>query len=131
MRGDHRFLISLAVVAFLTGCNSSSSNSVPAYFPETFRDDIGSLIEQERYDDAVRYLSAADPAKQAQHDANGYLAVAEEMIVLPGVDAGIDFDRNRDWEFPGTSDAVLDTVWQQAATEFAEKYNQARLSESE
>jgi hypothetical protein len=113
------------------GCDDSPSNSVPAYRPETFRDEIGALIQQERYDDAVRYVSAADPVKQAQHDGEGYLAVAEEAIFLPGVESEVFFDRDRDWEFPGTSDVVRDEEWQQAATEFAEQYNQARLSESQ
>jgi len=137
VRGDHRFLIFLGIVVFLAGCDNSPSKPVPAgrpkapaYDPATFRDEITSLIAEQRFADAVHYLSAADPARQAQHDGEGYLAVAEDAIILPGVDPEVLFDQNRDWEFPGTSDAVLDTDWQQAATEFAEKYNRARRSET-
>ena len=131
MSGYQRFLFCLWVVVFPIGCNNSPSNSVPAYRPETFRDEIGALIEQERYDDAVRYVSAADPVKQARHDGEGYLAVAEEAIFLPGVEPEVFFDRDRDWEFPGTSDVVRDEEWQEAATEFAKRYNQVRKAESQ
>lgn len=81
--------------------------NVPPYSAETFRDDVTKLITERRYDEAVAYLIAADPIRQAIYDKSGYYAVAEDLIVLPGVYPDIHYDRGRDWEFPGTSNAVV------------------------
>lgn len=81
------------------------------------------VISNQRYDAAVTYLKSADPSGQAIYDKSGYYAVAEDLIVLPGVYPSIEYDKNRDWEFPGTSDAVIHSQWQAAATKFASKYN--------
>ena len=48
------------------------------------------------------------------------------MILLPGVYPEVEYDRARDWEMPGTSDAIEDTEWQRAAGDFAERYNRLR-----
>ncbi|MGI9456156.1 MAG: hypothetical protein ACR2NU_06305 [Aeoliella sp.] len=115
-----RSLMVLTVV--LVGCSAP----LPAYSPVNFRNDIAELIGGERYGDAVQFLNSADPIRQANHDRSGYYAVAEDLIVLPGVHPGVVYDRERDWEFPGTSDAIEHMGWQNAATEFATIYNQHR-----
>lgn len=56
----------------------------------------------------------------------------EDTIVLPGVDPDALFDPDRDWELPGTSDAIADgaqEAWQLAATHFASQYNRERSGE--
>ena len=131
-----RLLIFMLFLAAAQSCSDSSRNApapartptsqAPAYAPATFRADITSLIAEKRYADAIDYLAAADPVRQAEHDGSGYLAVAEDMIVLPGVYPDIDYDRERDWVFPGTSDVIEAAAWQRAATDFAARYNAAR-----
>ncbi len=122
----------LLIVLCTTGCDQSpgagttNTSQVPAYSPETFRADIERLIGDRDYSAAVRLLAAADVAQQVKHDESGYIAVAEDMILLPGVYPKIEFDRDRDWQFPGTSDAIEDAEWQNAATDFAFRYNQLR-----
>ena len=64
--------------------------------------------------------------RHATYDKSGYLAVGEDMIVLPGVDPKVSFERSRDWYIPGTQDAIEDMSWQKAATRFAEQYNRIR-----
>ena len=74
----------------------------------------------------MQYLESSDPIRQSDHDKTGYYAVAEDLVVLPGVYPDVEYVSERDWEFPGTSDAVEHQVWQNAATDFAIKYNQHR-----
>jgi hypothetical protein len=94
--------------------------------PERFRSDVSSLIASNRYEDAVMYLGSADPARQADHDRTGFLAIAGDAIDLPGAEPK-DYDRARDWCFPGTQDAIEHAGWQHAAQAFATKYNRRRL----
>ena len=109
------------MVLFAVGCGSAVPPAI--YDPATFREEVTRLIDAKRYDDAVLLVAAADVDRQAAHDANGYLAVGEDLIVLPGVYPEIDYDPERDWYFPGTQDAIQHAGWQDAATEFAERYN--------
>lgn len=130
-RSRHASLFVVAILSAAIGCGGSKPNSphVGAYDPTTFRADLNSLIDAREYGRAVAYLESADPARQAEHDKTGYLAVGEILIVLPGVDPKIDYDRGRDWFMPGTQDAIEDMSWQLAATEFARRYNEVRASE--
>lgn len=128
----HRTTIVLLLC--LAGCGQDQSahtrnvsRGAIAFRPETFREDVNSLIAQKEYAAATEYLSSANAVQQAQFDKVGYFAVGEDAIVLPGIDPSIIYDRERDWFMPGTSDAIEDITWQQAATTFAEKYNRARL----
>jgi hypothetical protein len=104
---------------------SVPASTQPAYAPEQFRSDISSLIASNRYEDAVIYLRGVDPARQADHDRAGFLAVAWDAIVLPGAEPN-NYDPKRDWCFPGTQDAIEHWGWQSAAQTFATKYNQRR-----
>lgn len=115
----------LLVVAVSPGCG----RSVPAYTSSNFRTDVEALIQSGEYHRAVALLESADPARQAAHDKSGYLAVGEDLVVLPGVDTPVSYDSRRDWVFPGTSDVVEDVTWQHAATEFARRYNEIRQTE--
>jgi len=128
----HRTTIVLLLC--LAGCGQDQSahtrnvsRGALAFRPETFREDVNSLIAQKEYAAATEYLNSANAVQQAQFDKTGYLAVGEYGIELPGVAPSIFYDRDRDWFMPGTSDAIEDIAWQQAATTFAEKYNRARL----
>lgn len=112
----------LMVVWVLFCVMTTSCGQSPEYKPETFRQTIESLIQEGRYADAVGYLDKADPIELAKHDKQGYLAVAEDLIVLPGVYPGIE-PSAEDWCFPGTQDAIEDAAWQEAATKFATTYN--------
>lgn len=100
-----------------------------AHSPESFRADVERLVSAGDYDGAVRLLKGASVERQVEHDAAGYLAVAEDMIVLPGVPADVEYDRDRDWVLPGTSDVIENTAWQKAATEFAGRYNALRANQ--
>jgi hypothetical protein len=111
-----------AALLFLIGC----SEPPPAYDPASFRGAVQALIDAKKYGVAVAYLRSADAGRQAVFDEAGYLAVGEDAIVLPGVNAQIRYDRTRDWLMPGTSDAIKNVEWQRAATEFAAAYNRAR-----
>jgi len=113
-------LIGLLILPGLVACGGAD------YQPETFRSDIERLIESGDYGSATKLVNEADPQTQAHHDGGGYLAVAEDLIYLPGIDSSIFYEPDRDWEIPGTSDAILDRDWQDAATEFASKYNRIR-----
>ena len=106
-------------------------SKVAAFQPETFREDLNSFILRKEYAAATAYLKSADASWQAQFDKAGYLAVGEDWIDLPGVAPPIYYDQERDWFMPGTSDAIEDMAWQQAATEFAEEYNRARINTAE
>jgi hypothetical protein len=141
--------LSLVILAGLTifGCDRSSppaapaprtparaasttlvpGSTQPAYAPDGFRRDVASLIASKRYDDAVAYLGGADPVRQADHDREGFLAVAWDAIDLPGAGSN-EYDPQRDWRIPGTQDAIEHAGWQSAAQAFAMKYNQRRLA---
>jgi hypothetical protein len=125
----------LIVVLFAVGCaqeadNAGGSAAPPAiYDPATFREEITRLIEAKRYEDAVLLVTAADVNRQAAHDADGYLAVGEDLIALPGAES--EYDPERDWCFPGTQDAIEHAGWQDAATEFAKRYNLRRAAIAE
>ncbi|QDT74572.1 hypothetical protein I41_37690 [Lacipirellula limnantheis] len=121
------FILVVAAV-LLAGCSEPNNSppaaqSIPPYAPSTFRIDVTRLIGDHRYQEAAAYLHSADAERQAVHDRSGFIAVAEDAIVLPGAPADAQFDAKRDWELPGTSDAVIDVAWQAAATKFAEAYN--------
>lgn len=117
-----RLLVLILLVVF-SGCSSR----VPEYSPETFQADVTDLVSNHRYDAAIRYLERADPERQANFgDGTGYYAVGEDLIVLPGLPDTEYYDRDRDWMFPHTSDAIFHNEWQKAATRFAENYNRAR-----
>jgi hypothetical protein len=127
----------IVLLLCLAGCGQdqsvhtrNASRGALAFRPETFREDINSLIAQREYAAATEYLDSANAAQQAQFDKNGYLAVGEDAIVLPGIAPSIYYDRKRDWFMPGTSDAIEDIAWQEAATTFAEEYNRARMSDA-
>lgn len=128
----------IVLLLSLTGCGQDQSahtrnvsRSAIAFRPETFREGVNSLIAQKEYAAATEYLNSANAVQQAQFDKTGYLAVGEDGIELPGVAPSIFYDRERDWFVPGTSDAIEDVSWQNAATEFAERYNRTRaLNES-
>lgn len=114
--------VAFYIFVFMIGCGD-----VPAYQPKTFRTEVEQLIADERYADAARYLQRADPQRQADYDGSGYMAVAEDLILLPGVHPDVYYnDGPDDWEIPGTSDAILDKAWQDAATDFATRYNLIR-----
>jgi hypothetical protein len=100
-----------------------------SYNPESFRADITKLISARRYAAAVAYVESADAKRQAAYDKTGYVAVGEDMIVLPGVYPRVDYDDSRDWYMPGTQDAIEDMAWQKAATRFAEQFNRIRAGE--
>lgn len=119
------FAIAAAAI-LLVGCSQPSvpaAGTVPRYTPESFRPDIARLISDRRYQDAVAYLESADVARQVAHDPPGYIAIAQYAIDLPGAPSDGQFNPERDWEMPGTSDAIEDMAWQEAATKFAEAYN--------
>lgn len=127
----------LTILLLLAGCSPgepASSNAtvhsrnVPSYSPETFRAEVTRLIAEKRYEDAVALVERAAPERQVDHDKTGFIAVAEDLIVLPGVFPVIDYDGARDWEFPGASDTVESPPWQDAATDFARRYNLLRQS---
>ena len=119
-----RLGLSLTLIVSL-GLMMLACGGTAAYIPDSFRDTITSLIQEEHYCDAVAYLESVDPAVQAAYDEKGYLAVAEDLIVLPGVYPDIEPAAD-DWCFPGTQDAIQDKQWQDAATEFAARYNVIR-----
>lgn len=123
--------LALCVAVGVLGCDRADSTviAIPTYRPESFRTDVESLIAGKHYEAAVAYLASARPGRQAKHDSVGYLAVAEDLIVLPEVEPMTSYDKSRDWCFPGTQDAIEDAVWQRAATQFAQRYNRERRSD--
>jgi hypothetical protein len=114
------------------GLRSTQSSSTQAkgasvkYDPRTFRADIARFISAGRFSNAVALVKVADIDRQGKFDGTGYLAVGEDMIVLPGVYPNVDYDPKRDWYMPGTQDAIQDRTWQAAATDFATRYNLRR-----
>ena len=113
-------LLLIALVYFLW------FDGIPEYQPETFRTDVGEMIQNEQYRDAIRLLSQVDINVQLNHDEEGYLLIAEDLIYRPGVPGEFSFPEDGDWEIPGTSDAVINEAWQDAATSFARRYNESR-----
>jgi hypothetical protein len=106
----------------LFGC----SEPPPAYSPASFRATITELVKAKKYVVAVAYVRSADPERQAAFDKDGYCAIGEDAIVLPGAPSTALYERTRDWFMPGTSDAIENVKWQRAATEFATAYNRHR-----
>ena len=117
--------ILFVMLVLCTGC----SPAVPDYNPTLFRKHLTKLVSAQRYNAAIQYLESADPAQQSKFDKEGYLAVAEDLIFLPGVEDKVNYEKERDWCFPQTSDVIVHRGWQNAATAFAEKYNLARHAE--
>lgn len=125
MQTIHLVLLSLLTVQ--VGCNRLPTVvKPPTYRPENFRTDIESLIDKKQYSAAIAYLKSADPKRQADYDKQGYLAVGQDTLVLPGVTAPELYYPPRDWLFPGTQDAIQNRAWQDASTDFAEQYNLIR-----
>jgi hypothetical protein len=116
----------LAIAAIVWKSGLVADSPPPQYVPSSFRTDLQTLVEAERYSVAIEYLQSANPQTQARSDKTGYVAIGEDGIVLPGVPEQIQYDPNRDWLVPGTSDAVANPAWQRAATAFADAYNQSR-----
>ncbi|MDB2685580.1 hypothetical protein N9Y42_00010 [Mariniblastus sp.] len=120
--------ITIVLCLLSLGCRHQSVSETtfeqPGNSELSFRQHVVRLVSAKRFDDAVSYLKTIDPIEQADADDDGYLAVAEDLIVLPGIYPDIEFDNERDWEFPGTSDVIEHEQWQESATEFATKYNQ-------
>lgn len=82
------FILVVAAV-LLAGCSEPNNwppaaQSLPPYAPATFRIDVTRLIGEHRYQEAAAYLQSADAKRQAVHDRSGFIAVAEDAIVLPG-----------------------------------------------
>ena len=101
-------------------------DGAPEYQPETFRVDVEGMVRNEQYRDAIDLLTQVDIAVQLDQDEKGYLLIAEDLIYRPGVPDEFSFPEDDDWEIPGTSDAVINAAWQEAATSFARRYNEAR-----
>jgi len=129
-------IILIAVLACLLGCVQQTKRSkhvdhlageIPTYSTAAFRSVVSDLIDEKRYQDAVAYLESGDARLQAEYDKTGFLAVGEDLIVLPGVYPEHRYERQRDWFIPGTSDVIEDDTWQNVATKFAEQYNQHRI----
>jgi hypothetical protein len=103
----------------------------PRTAPFPFLASLESLIAAGDYEGAVHLVRSVDVvqvrSQAAEHNFSGFLAVAEYAITLPGAPE-LDYDRDRDWELPGTSDVLEDPVWQRAATDFAAKYNKSVLT---
>jgi hypothetical protein len=126
-------LFLLAGASLLCGCSVgpvenpfTSSQVHPSSRAESFRTELARLINAGDFEGAVAFLRSSDPARQAAFDKTGYLAVGEDMVVLPGVRSGVRYDPARDWFIPGTSDVVRNPIWQQEAREFAAAYNKNR-----
>ena len=107
----------------------NGSGNRPAYAPEMFRQNVTSLIAAKDYAAAVALVHAADVYRQVKYDGSGYVAIGGLKVYLPGVDNSAEFNSNRDWCMPGTSDAIEDGTWQSTATEFADQYNRRRSAE--
>ena len=117
--------ILFAMLLVCSGCSST----VPEYSPTSFRENVTTLVSKKRYDAAIKYLESADPVRQAEFDKTGYYAIAEDLMFLPGIEETVDYDRDRDWCIPHTSDVIFHRGWHSAAKAFAEKYNLARNAE--
>lgn len=116
------------VALALWGCyeRPTASPTSPKYDPISFRVDITRLISAKQYRQAVALVKAADVDRQLAADGAGYMAIGEDMILLPGVYPQVEYDASRDWYVPGTQDAIQDSEWQKVATNFAERYNLRR-----
>lgn len=93
------------------------------------RDNISSLIREQRYSQATNFLLKLDihplVEKSVAIGDLRWMAVYEDTITFPGIDDSVaaGFNRSDYWVMPGTSDAILDLKWQLAATEFSKQYN--------
>ena len=114
----------LVALLTLVACSDTSTE----YRPDTFREDIQQMVENEQHSKAIDLLSSVDLQSQLDHDKRGYLLVAEDLIYRPGVPGEFSFPEDDDWDIPGTSDTNPNKAWQDAATSFASKYNVARWS---
>jgi len=144
----------LVLVVMLVGCSDNSPATAPApppltraastqpasatapsvavrYDPQTFRADVTRLVNAGQYASATALVKAADIDLQLRADGTGYVAVGQDMIVLPGLYPNVAYNRARDWYIPGTQDAIQDVAWKNAATEFARRYNQRRAGKGE
>lgn len=122
--GQIRIIILLSILA-LCGCSASSKTSA-TYDPSTFRADITRLIDARQYRQAVSLVKSADVDRQVAADRNGYMAIGGYSVLLPGLDAKMQYDGTRDWYVPGTSDVIENAEWQSVATDFAKRYNARR-----
>jgi hypothetical protein len=131
MPGRALIIVLLAVAASCDrpAARAPASTTIPAYAPETFRQNIAVLIRAKDYAGAAALVRAADVERQLKHEGAGYVAVGGDKIYLPGLGQSLEYDPMRDWCMPGTSDAIEDGAWQLAANEFAEPYNRRRSGE--
>jgi hypothetical protein len=120
---EYRLIFDVRVAAVAA---TQPATAPGAYDPTTFRADIVRYVSAGQFDKATALVKAADVDRQLKFDGEGYLAVGEDLIVLPGVHPNVNYDPKRDWYMPGTSDVVQDGAWQAAATEFAKRYNLRR-----
>jgi hypothetical protein len=104
--------------------------SAPVYRPESFRQDVSTLIGSDQFDLAAALVRSADVDRQVEYDGSGYMAVGGYSVFLPAVDPKLMYEPDRDWYLPRTSDVITerDADWQKAAGEFAYRYNQRRTS---
>jgi len=129
------FLLLLHSVFSSLGCGSDAtpsaspqqrSPSATRTPPAPFLAELESLVAAQDFDGAVQFVRGADlaqlVAQAADHSFSGFLAVAEDLIILPDVRER-NYDPSRDWALPGTSDVIEHSRWQRAATEFAANYN--------
>jgi hypothetical protein len=126
MRGLAPIIVLLTVAASCDRPAAPAPATIPVYAPETFRQNIAALIGAKDYAGAAALVRAADVERQLTHDRTGYVAIGGDKIYLPGLGESSEYDCNRDWYMPGTSDAIEDAAWQSSATAFAERYNLRR-----
>ena len=130
-----RCLLILVLLVVATGCSKAPPPPVaPAmarvvYVPATFRANIAKYVAANDYASAVALVGAADVDQLLVQDKTGYIVIGEDAIVLSGIENQVQYDPSRDWHVPGTQDAVQDPAWQKAATDFARRYNLARLAQ--
>ncbi|MEZ6056433.1 MAG: hypothetical protein R3C01_06985 [Planctomycetaceae bacterium] len=112
----------------LVGCGGAPAK----YDPANFRTALEGMVQGAEYNNAIDYLQSADAKRQADHDKTGYLAIGRGAdLFLPGSNVDAEYDATRDWKFPLAPESVDDMGWQEAATQFAETYNNHRsLNES-
>lgn len=136
-----RLTFILVLLTLATACDrpappatSAATRPVLAYTPETFRQTLTALIDAKDYVGATLYVGAADVERQVKHDRSGYLAIGGDQVYLPIVGETSQYDPNRDWYVPGTSDFIEigdQSAWQIAAEEFADQYNRLRFGTQE
>jgi hypothetical protein len=86
----------ILLLCLLGLCGCSPKKPPVAHDPMTFRVDVALLIAESNYRGAVAMVQAADVERQLAADGAGYMAIGEDAIVLPGIDATIRYDRSRD-----------------------------------